>query len=150
MTESPSSEAHPTAVELDRDECLELLRTARIGRVVLSVGCLPVALPVGLAVRGDDVVFSAVAGSTTDASIAGEVVSVEVDEIDPVCHTGWSVLVTGVARLVTDEVESASVARVLRPGAPGPHPPLIKVQSTLISGWKLACCAAQKVDRRPA
>jgi len=146
MKEDPGDEAQFSTVDLDRTECLELLRTARIGRVVLSVDCLPVALPVNLAVSGDDVVFSTNVGVKTDAAVAGRVVSVEIDDIDAIYHTGWSVLATGVARVVTDEAEIAALASRLRPWAAGPHPFLIKVPSTLISGRRLTWSAVQKVE----
>jgi len=146
MIELRSEGAEFSTVELDRVECLALLRQARLGRVVLSVDCLPVALPVNLTLDGEDVVFYTNTGAKTDAAVAGQVVSVEVDDIDPVYHTGWSVLLTGVAEVVTDPEELAAVAEHLRPWAPGPHPFLVKVHSTLISGRRLMWCAVQKAD----
>jgi nitroimidazol reductase NimA-like FMN-containing flavoprotein (pyridoxamine 5'-phosphate oxidase superfamily) len=125
------------AVELDRSECLTLLRRSRIGRVVLSVNCIPVALPVNVSVLDDDVVFFTAAGSKLDAAIQGQVVSVEVDDIDSTYDTGWSVLVSGIARLVTDPGDLERARPRLRAWAPGPHPFMVRVPSTLISGRRL-------------
>src|SRR5215472_3634777 len=86
--------------ELDREVCLQLLDEARFGRVVLSVDCLPVALPVNFAMMGSDVVFATGPGAMFDAASRGDVLSVQADGIEPIYHTGWSVLVTGQAQVI--------------------------------------------------
>ncbi|WP_437115003.1 pyridoxamine 5'-phosphate oxidase family protein [Streptomyces flaveolus] len=48
----------------------------------------------------------------------GMVVAFEADVVDPDTHLGWSVVVTGYARLVTDPAEPARIRRLLRPWAP--------------------------------
>ena len=126
-------------VELDREECLELLGRAGIGRVVLSVKGIPVALPVNVSVIDGDVVFATDRGSKFEAAVLGTVVSVEVDEIDRTYHTGWSVLVTGIAELLTDPMDIDRVRRMpLQPWAPGPHRFLVRVTSTLVTGRRIA------------
>jgi len=122
-------------VELDRAECLQLLRGSRIARVVLSVDCLPVALPVNVSVLGEEVFFSTGSGSKLATAVQGQVVSIEADDIDLDRHTGWSVMLTGIARLVSkpDEVDWAN--RHVWPT--GPRPLLVKVPVTLISGRHL-------------
>ncbi len=126
-------------VELDRAECLELLKRPGIGRVVLSVRCLPVALPVNFCVLDEDVVFATDEGSKLDTAIRRKVVSVEVDDIDRFYHTGWSVLVTGVAELLTDPQDLERARHVpLQPWAPGPHQFLVRVPSSVVSGRRIA------------
>ena len=126
-----------SAVELDRAQCVELLSGARIARVVLSVGCIPVAMPVNMSVLDEDVVFATDSGSKLTSSVYGQVVSVEADDIDLGCGTGWSVLVTGIAQPVTEPEEIVWAGSRLQAWVPGPHPLLIKVPSTLISGRRL-------------
>ncbi len=126
-----------SAVELDRGECLRLLRNAPIGRVVLSMKCLPVALPVNICLLQDSVAFATDQGSKLDAAVTGQVVSVEVDDIDTFYRTGWSVLVTGVADLVSDRHEFEEVNARLHPWAPGPHPFFVRIPTTLVSGRRL-------------
>ena len=124
--------------ELDRGECLRLLGETRFGRVVLSVNCLPVAYPMNLALLGEDVVFATAPGSTLDAAQRGDVVSVEADGIDPLYHTGWSVLVTGSAAVLSDPTLVDRATRLpLQPWAPGPHPFFVVVPSTLVSGRRI-------------
>lgn len=126
-------------VELDRQECLELLGHAGVGRVVLSVNGLPVALPVNVSVLDGDVVFATDKGSKLDAAVRGQVVSVEADGVDRLYHAGWSVLVTGVAQLLTEarDVERAGPLP-LGTWAPGPHPFLVRVPSTVVSGRRIS------------
>lgn len=125
-------------VELGRDECMDLLAHATIGRVVLSVGCIPVALPVNLSVIDGDAIFATDAGAKLDAARHGQVVSVEADEVDPLYHTGWSVLLTGVARLLTDPAAIDQARRLpLQAWAPGSHPFFVRVPSTMVTGRRL-------------
>ncbi|HXQ43504.1 MAG TPA: pyridoxamine 5'-phosphate oxidase family protein [Acidimicrobiales bacterium] len=130
-------EASFCTVELDRAQCLALLRGARIARVVLSIDCIPVALPVNVSVLDEDVIFCTDRGSKLTAAVEGQVVSVEADDADLMYRTGWSVLVTGIAQLVTEPADREWACSHLLPWAPGPHPFLVKVPSTLISGRRL-------------
>ncbi len=91
---------------LDREECLALLAQAHLGRVALSVGALPTILPVNFRLIDEHVVFRTGVGSKLDAATRGAVVAFEVDEVDPMEHTGWSVVVTGIA----EEVPPAGLA----------------------------------------
>ena len=85
----------------------------------------------------EDVVFFTDTGSKLDAVIEGQVVSVEADEIDLMYRTGWSVLVTGVAQLVTDQSEIEWAHARIQAWAPGSHRFLVKVPATMISGRRL-------------
>lgn len=95
-------------------ECRDLLTTAEIGRVVVSLGALPAALPVTYRVIDDAIVFRTSPGTKLTAAVDQTVVGFEVDELDPGTRSGWSVLVVGTSRVVTDpdeltELEKADV-----------------------------------------
>jgi nitroimidazol reductase NimA-like FMN-containing flavoprotein (pyridoxamine 5'-phosphate oxidase superfamily) len=98
------------AERLDLGACERLLERTSLGRVVLSVGCLPAALPVHVNVTQGHVLVGCPPGPIRDAAERGDVVSVEVDgeELD---GATWSVLVTGVARIVADSDPLRDVAR---------------------------------------
>lgn len=85
---------------LDRDTCLALLAGSHVGRVGVSMGALPTVLPVSFRLVDERVVFRTGLGSKLDAATAGAVIAFEVDDIDPVSHEGWSVVVTGIAEVV--------------------------------------------------
>ena len=130
-------------LELDRGECLELMDSVGIGRAVLSADGIPVALPVNVAVLDGDLVFCTDRGSKLDAALRGEVVTVEADGVDHLYRTGWSVLVTGVAELLTEPEEVRRVSRLpLEAWAPGPHPFFVRIPATLVSGRRLQWGAA--------
>ena len=108
MTDSASREV------LARSECVRLLARADVGRVGLSIGAQPVILPVNYALDGARVIFSTGDGSKLDAAINGALVCFEVDRVEEQWRSGWSVLVTGVAKeLVGADAEDAATA--LRP-----------------------------------
>ena len=128
---------------LGRAQCLELLGSARIVRVVLSIKCIPVALPVNASLLDEDVIFSTDSGSKLTAAVEGQVVTVEADDVNLLYRTGWSVLATGRAQLVTEPAEIEWASSVLQAWAPGPHPFLVRVPSTMISGRSLMWDALQ-------
>src|SRR5687768_1913700 len=87
---------------LSRDECLRLLGASRVGRVVVTDRALPAAFPVNFALLDDDVIFLTTAGSKLESAEEEEVMAFEVDEIEPALRSGWSVLVQGLASVITD------------------------------------------------
>lgn len=120
---------------LTRAECLELLRASHLGRVGVSVDALPVILPVQYAMLGDDVVFRTGVGTKLDAALHNNVVAFEIDSVDPLYHRGWSVVVTGRAREVTDPHELAACRRLpLRPWRPGAVDRFVKITTEVVSG----------------
>ena len=87
---------------LEREECLRLLSASSVGRLAVTMGALPVILPVNFLLDGDRVLIRTTSGTKLDAATRNAVVAFEVDDVDPIAHSGWSVCVTGMARDVTD------------------------------------------------
>ncbi len=94
---------------IGREECVLLLGRGRIGRLALTSGALPFVVPVNFLLDGDQIVLRTSSGTKLERAVDHAVVAFEVDEIDLISHTGWSVVVTGVAREVTDP---AALARL--------------------------------------
>lgn len=119
-------------------ECIQLLSTAHVGRIALSVSALPVVLPVNYAVMDDTVVLRSGAGTKLDAALAGAVVAFEVDHLDEAGQTGWSVMVQGHATVISepDDLQRAQALR-LRPWAGGAKDRFIKIGIALISGRRI-------------
>ena len=123
---------------LERDECLRLLAGAHIGRLALSIDALPVILPVNFVMHDDQVVFRTAPGTKLSAAARSAVVAFEADQIDPMRHEGWSVLVTGRAHEVVDTKRIGRLALLpLRPWAPGTRDHFIAVETDRISGRRL-------------
>src|SRR5262245_6730572 len=94
---------------LGREECLRLLAQATVGRISVSVGALPAIFPVNYCVRDGAVLFRTGRGTKLEAAAANAVVAFEVDDFDPVEHTGWSVMLVGIARDATDELHQEAL-----------------------------------------
>jgi len=123
---------------LGRDACLRLLASATLGRVGVSSGALPTVVPVNFRFDGRRILIRTGVGTKLDAAIANAVVAFEVDEIDPVAHTGWSVMVTGVARELTDPGELAAARTPpLARWAPGNDHRVIAISTELVSGRRI-------------
>jgi nitroimidazol reductase NimA-like FMN-containing flavoprotein (pyridoxamine 5'-phosphate oxidase superfamily) len=135
---------------LSRDACLRLLATATLGRVGVSSGALPSVLPVNFRFDRRQILIRTGMGTKLDAAVQNAVVAFEVDEIDPVAHTGWSVLVTGVARELTGpgELAEADVPPLAR-WAPEGEDRVIAISTELVSGRRIVpgLAAASGADR---
>jgi nitroimidazol reductase NimA-like FMN-containing flavoprotein (pyridoxamine 5'-phosphate oxidase superfamily) len=123
---------------LSRDECLRLLREATLGRVGITVDALPVILPVNYRLLGDRIVFRTSPGTKLDAATRNAIVAFEVDDIEPVSHSGWSVVVVGTAREVTDpdDVEELAHANIPR-WAPSTSERVVEVSTELVTGRRI-------------
>jgi nitroimidazol reductase NimA-like FMN-containing flavoprotein (pyridoxamine 5'-phosphate oxidase superfamily) len=124
--------------ELSRDECLHRLGRASFGRVGATSGALPTILPVNYRLVHDRVVFRTSPGTKLALAAAGAVVAFEVDEVDPLSHAGWSVLVIGRGRLVVDPAEQAALdAEGVPRWASGPEERYVTVSTTTVTGREI-------------
>ena len=123
---------------LDRTQCLALLATATLGRVGVTDGALPTVLPVNFWLHDDEIVIRSGTGTKLDAALRNAVVAFEADEFDSVYHSGWSVVVTGVAQEVTDPERLAAMARLpVAHWAPAADGHVLSIATTMISGRRL-------------
>ena len=123
---------------LDRAHSLRLLATATLGRVGVTVGALPVVLPVNFRLVNDLIVFRTGVGTKLDAATRNHIVAFEADDFEPFSHAGWSVVVTGVAREVTDPGEAAALSIVPIPRwAPGNDGRTVAISTDLVSGRRV-------------
>ncbi|WP_327714361.1 pyridoxamine 5'-phosphate oxidase family protein [Streptomyces sp. NBC_00490] len=124
--------------ELDRHECLSLLARPRIGRIVHTREALPAVLPVNFGLDDGAVVLRTSAASELVRAIDGVVVAFEADEVDADAQSGWSVVVTGRATVVTDPAEHERLRRVgPRSWAPSPREVFVRIEPELVTGREL-------------
>jgi uncharacterized protein len=134
---------------LDRDDCLRLLAGATLGRIGVTSGALPTILPVNFWLDGDRIVVLTGEGSKLDAATRNAVVAFEVDDVDPMYHCGWSVVVTGVARAVSDPDELAALQRApLTRWAPRGDGKMIAISTDMISGRRIGAGRPRQQDAR--
>jgi nitroimidazol reductase NimA-like FMN-containing flavoprotein (pyridoxamine 5'-phosphate oxidase superfamily) len=98
--------------EMDEDRCVELLRSTPIGRIGFIADGAPLVLPVNFAWFEDTVVFRTLEGQKLAAAAEGQTVCFEVDSWDAGTRSGWSVVVKGVAREVTNWAEQEQLENV--------------------------------------
>ncbi len=126
--------------ELTREESLRLLGSVSLGRVVFTHRALPAIRPVNHLVDAGDIIIRSHAGAAvisaadTDGSV---VVAYEADAIDPDDHVGWSVVVTGTAKLIRDPQQVARYERLLRPWVIGEMDQVIRIRPEMITGFRL-------------
>lgn len=129
------------AVELSRDECLELLATHRFGRLAVSGAHeAPVIRPVNYVFdrASQAIVFRTGRGSKLHALLHAATAAFEIDEIDEDTRTGWSVIITGKAEEVTRATDVDRLSRIgLEPWVAGPKPHWMQVRAWTVAGRRL-------------
>jgi uncharacterized protein len=140
-----------TVMELDglevlsERQCRWLLGQERVGRVAVSDGALATVFPVNYSVVSDEILFFTGEGTKLRAATLNARITFQVDHIDPFAQAGWSVLVVGLAREVTEPVVVAGArASGLRPWAKGDRARLVALTTELVSGRRIG----DKVDLR--
>ncbi|MFR9750062.1 pyridoxamine 5'-phosphate oxidase family protein [Nocardia sp. 004] len=138
MIDSPACR---DTVALDRVESMRLLASVPIGRVVFTSNALPAVRPVTHLVddHGAIIVRTRLSSGLTTAVRGNSpmVLAYEADEIDPVQHLGWSVVVVGLAHTVTDPRRIAHYEQLLRPWACREPDAVIAIEPDLVTGIRL-------------
>ena len=155
MTTGSSGQApgvYEGLAELDRSACMRLLAGQEVGRVVYTDSALPAVTVVTYALAGSSIVFRTSATSRTARLVPGCVVAFEVDDLDAVSRTGWSVVVTGVAQLVREPAQLARLdALFLVPWAPGDRRLYIRIRPGPVTGRRIVRTLAEgRADVDPA
>jgi nitroimidazol reductase NimA-like FMN-containing flavoprotein (pyridoxamine 5'-phosphate oxidase superfamily) len=128
---------------LSTEECMVLLASVPVGRVVFTERALPAIRPVNHLVDDGNVIIRTQLGtSVVSAAGRGIVVAYEADAIDAATRTGWSVVVTGVAQLVTDSDDLARYLDLLQPWIEGERNSVIRIPPDLVTGYQLVAAAA--------
>jgi nitroimidazol reductase NimA-like FMN-containing flavoprotein (pyridoxamine 5'-phosphate oxidase superfamily) len=124
-------------------ESIRLLESTSIGRVGVSIGALPVVLPVDYAIVDGDIIIRTTAGTKLDLAIVDMVVAFEIDGVDPIYHGGWSVLVQGVAGEVTDPAELERLRRILLESWTGREGHFVRLDTEILAGRHLVPAGAR-------
>ncbi|MEU7815676.1 pyridoxamine 5'-phosphate oxidase family protein [Pseudonocardia sp. NPDC049154] len=120
---------------IGRADCLRLLATVNLGRVVHTERAMPAAHPVTFLLQDEEVIFRT--GSLTKATAAsrGAVFAFQVDHVDFTSRTRWSVLGVGQAYLVAAAARLAELdGRLPPPWAPDYDGYTIAIALTQLSG----------------
>jgi hypothetical protein len=134
--------------ELSPQECMSLLGSVSLGRIVFTARALPAIRPVCHLVDGDHVIIRTDRNAAITSELradASAVVAYEADVIDMAEHLGWSVIVVGVARRVIDPDEAAIYRQALRPWVSGAKDQIIAIHADMITGFRLVAGSAADV-----
>jgi hypothetical protein len=126
--------------ELGRDEALRLLGSVSLGRIVFTHRAMPAVRPVNHILDSTGIVIRSHSGAAIISeadSARGAVVAYEADNINPNYLLGWSVVVTGIARLVRDPGELARYHEALVPWVDREMDQVIRIQPEVVTGFRL-------------
>ena len=140
QTWPPNSHAGNGFRELEHARCLELLAQSPIGRVAWCGPDGPEIVPVTIGLHDGAVVFRTAAYSALARAADGSVLAVEVDDFDATTRTGWSVVVVGPARSVTEPEELVELWHRdgPEPWAPGVRTLFMRVAAQRVTGREIA------------
>jgi hypothetical protein len=128
-------------VELTVAESWQLLGSVSLGRVVFTMKAMPAIRPVNHLIDDETIIIRSHLGAAITGHAAagdGAVVCYEADDLDPVRHTGWSVIATGMARLVREPAAITRYQQLLEPWAAGQMDYVISIKPQVITGIRLA------------
>lgn len=133
--------------QLSRTEAMELLTSVPYGRVVFTLSALPAIRPVNHVLDDGEIVIRTrrLAGISTALAEHVEdldqepdlVVAYEADLLDPVERVGWSVVVTGLARPITDPERLERIGRSLQPWVDSMMDTAIAITPEIVNGVRL-------------
>jgi len=135
-------------LELTMGECFELLAGQRLGRLAFVDALGPIVLPVNFVLDTHMVVIRTDEGTKLDIASHGGRVAFEVDQIDAVTGSAWSVLIRGEAIEVTDGQELARLSTLpLHPLAPGQKSHYVRILPALVTGRRITAAGQPGRDR---
>jgi nitroimidazol reductase NimA-like FMN-containing flavoprotein (pyridoxamine 5'-phosphate oxidase superfamily) len=120
---------------LDQHECWELLRSAEVGRLAVSILERPDIFPINHVVDRGRIVFRTAAGTKLAAAVLGRAVAFEVDGYDPTNGEAWSVVAKGRAHeleMMHDVVDALDLP--LFPWSAGPKPRFVRIDPDSVTG----------------
>jgi nitroimidazol reductase NimA-like FMN-containing flavoprotein (pyridoxamine 5'-phosphate oxidase superfamily) len=118
-------------------ECRRLLATRTRGRVGLTIGALPVIMPVEYHYGDGVITFGIDDDAKLENAADGHVLAFEVDAYDPESGCEWSVHVLGRAAVITDDADALlSLLEAERAGASSGHS--VRLLCEIVDGRFLA------------
>jgi hypothetical protein len=142
--------------ELTRGEAMRLLGSVSLGRIVFTKDALPTIRPVNHTLDDDGQIVirthhgAALTDHTARAGTrGGVVVAYEAERIDPDTHLGWSVIVTGYARLITDPDRLARYQSLLEPWVDQAMDQAVCIRPDIVTGFRLTAASTALDGERP-
>jgi uncharacterized protein len=123
---------------LSDDDCWRLLATRQVGRLAVSIANQPDIFPLNYRVEDETLVVRTAPGLKLAGATLGAGVAFEVDGLDEMRHTGWSVVVHGLAEEIEALEEWMAADRLLiEPWAEGERDRLVRITPSKVSGRRI-------------
>ena len=120
--------------DLAEDECFDLLKRHHFGRVAIAEGVdqPPMIMPLNYLVDADTVVVRTDPDSRLGGALRDAMVTFEIDGVDQLQRTGWSVVVSGRAHEVVDPGDLEELSQTpLLPWAPGDRSQYVRITGSV-------------------
>ena len=125
-------------IELDREECLELLAAKSVGRLAYAADYGARILPVNYVLADDSIIFRTVPDGQIFHHALNSMCAFEVDDTDEFFESGWSVVATGFLELATrDDFEHMRHGKLPQPWATGNRRTFVRLPCTQLSGRRV-------------
>jgi Pyridoxamine 5'-phosphate oxidase len=123
---------------LDREQSLELLQQARVGRLIFTEHALPAVQPVEFRWWRGGVVIRTADPVMLNAASGNRIVAFETDETDADLHRGWSVTVVGHTHVITEAPDLVELSGLFsRPWIGGRRDYFLQIQTEKVTGRRL-------------
>ena len=133
--------------QLSKDECLQLMASVSVGRIIYTRRALPAVELVNFAFDHGDIIIRTEGGGKLAAATQHSVVAFEVDRLDAAQQTGWSVTAIGESQEVTDSGDIARLKAIgLSSWAAGVRDHFIRISPEILNGRRLLAFASQAPD----
>jgi len=143
--DTPSDEP----ARLSAGECLRLMASVPVGRIVYTRQALPAVELVPFALDLGSIVVRTEQGSRLADVTRAAVVAFEADHVDADRRSGWRVTAVGRSREVTDPGEVARLRGIGLPAwAPGAGEHFIRITPGILNGWRLRYAPPRGRKRR--
>jgi uncharacterized protein len=133
--------------QLSRQECLDLLSTVDVGRVVFTDRALPAVLPVTFIVDDDTIVLRTARGTRLAHAAQGAVLAFEADQVSASTRDGWSVVVMGEARIETNTPTLDRLDSLLTAWVPGLKDAFIRIPLNVVTGRRVSGVPVSRMER---
>jgi nitroimidazol reductase NimA-like FMN-containing flavoprotein (pyridoxamine 5'-phosphate oxidase superfamily) len=137
--------------QMSRDECLRLMASVSVGRIVYTRRALPAVELVNFALDHGDIIIRTDSGGRLAVAIQHSVVAFEVDRLDADQRAGWSVTAIGQSREVTAPADIARLRKMgLSSWALGMREHFIRISPEILNGRRLRVSGQQTPADHPA
>ncbi len=125
-----------------------MLGTAQVGRLIFTVNALPAVRLMNFAVVDGLIVLRTAADTTIARKADDVIVAFEADDLDTATSSGWSVVVTGRAALVSDPDLMARYQSVpLMPWAAGERDQFLTITIEMLEGRRVSLAGSSDPGR---